>query len=280
MNQSEIFQRKSQRKFHRINVLVCTGKYASPCARKREHIMNSTNHKLTALDWTYEGHVTTAKATGFQGKGMNRTLFLYPKIEDVPAELFACKVSQSPKPERSGKLVFKYLGFRFEPNAAFNDLAPAAVTMQTELEEIKNIVIANLANIPTAEVSLSVKLHGKWKNIVTADSGVNGIVLFNDDAPELQNADPMKNGEPSYYIKKDAIINVHLQGQSSQQGNDWIASDLSTTATTDTIMQMKGAVGAIWSPEGNTIPTATAPTTPIAGTSASTSEAPDNGVIW
>lgn len=245
--------------------------------KKEDKTMNSNTHSLAGLHYVYNGHVSTTKGKGWQGKGASRTLFCYPKIADIPSSLFACKVSQSPKPERQGKLVFKYLSFRFDPNGQFNDLAPSTVTMDTDLDNVKNIVTTQLASIPTAEISLQIRLHGKWKNITT---GTGPVALYNDDDETLQHADLMKNGEPPYYIKKDAVITVTLKGMDSAQGNGFISSELSTTAPSAQVLQMRGTSAPIWDGTDGTSAPMPSPVTPNEASAETPNATPAGGSIW
>ena len=66
--------------------------------------MNSIGNILANFEWTYEGPISIIRGTGYQGKGVSRTLFLNePKLEDIPEQLFAVKLSQSTNPAKAGK---------------------------------------------------------------------------------------------------------------------------------------------------------------------------------
>ena len=95
---------------------------------------------LSGFTWTYNGPISIFKGTGYKGKGVSRTMFLTPeRIEDIPAELFAVKLSQSTNPALAGKAVFRFFGFKFGEATKFETVAPASITMATPLEEIKAI---------------------------------------------------------------------------------------------------------------------------------------------
>lgn len=201
--------------------------------------MNSVGSILKDFEWNYTGTIRTTRGTGFQGKGISRTLFLSPKVEEIPVNLFAVKVSQSTDPAKAGKLVFKYLSYRLDPNGKYVDLAPTNITLETPLEEVRNAVVSKFTNIEGAQVSIGVGLHGKFTNITTAD-GV--FAIYDED--KFKNPDPNISGNAPYYIKSDAIINVKLKGAVSQN-NEYLQTTLSTTSSSDEIFQ-KSSAGKVW----------------------------------
>lgn len=201
--------------------------------------MNSIGKVLTNFEWGYDGPISIIRGTGYQGKGISRTMFLSPKLEEIPEQLFALKTSQSSNPAKAGKLVFKYFSFRFDPEAKFENMAPAEVTLDTPLETVKSIVVSKMGNIPTAEISINVALHGTFTNITCAD-GTYAIY----DAEKFQNPDPNKSGDAPYYISNDAIIHVQLKGAESQ-GNEYLQSTLSTTSSSNDIFR-KVQAGKVW----------------------------------
>lgn len=215
---------------------------------------NSIGNVLTNFEWDYEGPISIIRGTGYQGKGVSRTMFLSPKLEDIPEELFALKVSQSPNPAKAGKLVFKYFSFRFDENAKYENAAPTDVTLETPLSEIKNLVLSKMGNIPNAQISVNVNLHGAFTNVSCAD-GTYAIY----DEEKFKSADPNKSGDAPYYIKGDAIIHVKLKGAISQ-GNEYLQSTLSTTASADDIFQ-KVQAGKVWGEDGDTVNTVSSPST-------------------
>lgn len=229
--------------------------------------MNSIGNILTNFEWAYKGPISIIRGTGYQGKGVSRTLFLNtPKLEDIPEQLFAVKVSQSTNPAKAGKVVFRFFSFRFDPNQKFENMAPTGIDMNTPLSEIKAIIITKLGNIPQAEASINVNLKGRFTNVECSD-GL--FAIYDETKPEFQSDDPTKSGDAPYYIKSDAVIQVKLKGAVSQ-GNEYLQSTLSTTATAAETFQSR-QVGSVWDPSGNasvTAPVSTpvgAPEVPQAG---------------
>ena len=206
--------------------------------------MNSTERVLKGFEWAYTGTVSIMRGSGYQGKGVSRTLFLAPKLEDVPEQLFALKISQSTNPAKAGKPVFKFFSYRFDENAKFENTAPEAVNMQTPLSDIKAMVISKFGNIPTAQISLNINLPGRFTNVTCAD-GTYAIY----DEEKFPNEDPNKVGEAPYYIKGDAVINVTLKGAESQN-NEYLQTTLSTTAVSNDIFQ-KTQSGKVWDGENS-----------------------------
>jgi len=221
--------------------------------------MNSIGNVLTNFEWDYEGPISIIRGTGYQGKGVSRTMFLTPKLADIPEELFALKVSQSTNPAKAGKLVFKYFSFRFDENAKYENMAPSEVTLETPLSEVKNLVVSKIGNIPNAQISVNVNLHGSFTNVACAD-GTYAIY----DTEKFKNPDPNKDGDAPYYIKGDAIIHVKLKGAVSQ-GNEYLQSTLSTTASADDIFQ-KVQAGKVWGEDDAATSAAPSPSTDTAAT--------------
>lgn len=198
---------------------------------------------LSGFEWDYDGPVRFVTGKGYQGKGISRTMFLSPSnLADIPEELFAVKLSQSVKAERAGKPVFRFFSYRFTPGeGAYQDLAPTGITLDTPLSEIKNLVVSKFSNLPTPiEISLAVNLHGKFTNIQCSD-GV--FALYDED--KFKDPDPEKNGRAPYWIKAGTQVHVKLKGADSVQGNEYLQSTLSTTASADEIFQ-KAQVGKVW----------------------------------
>lgn len=201
--------------------------------------MNSIGKVLSNFEWECDSTLGFAFGTGYQGKGISRTMFLKPKLEEIPEQLFAVKVSQSKEAAKAGKIVFKWFSFRFDPNAKYESMAPAGVTLETPLADIKALVVSKMGNIPQAEVSLNIKLNGKFTNIACAD-GVYAIY----DEEKFPNPDPNRNGRAPYYVRNEAIIHVKLKGAESQ-GNEYLQSTLSTTAVSNDIF-VKTETGKVW----------------------------------
>lgn len=207
--------------------------------------MNSIGKILTGFEWDYDGTVSIIRGTGYQGKGVSRTLFLKPAVADIPEELFALKLSQSSNPQKNGKPVFKYFSYRFDPNGKYENMAPDNVNMNTELSEIKNMIVSKFSNIPTAEISINIALHGKFTNVTCAD---DTYAIYDEE--KFASADPNKSGDAPYYIKGDAIIHVKLKGAESQ-GNEYLQVTLSTTAVSNDIFQ-KVQSGKVWGEDSTT----------------------------
>lgn len=224
--------------------------------------MNSIGKVLTNFEWECDSTLGFTFGQGYQGKGISRTMFLNPKLEEIPEQLFAVKVSQSKDPAKAGKLVFKYFSFRFDENEKYSDMAPSGVSLDTELSEVKNLVVSKLGNIPQTQISLNIKLKGTFTNIACAD----GVYAIYDES-KFQNADPNKNGRAPYYIKSDAVIHVKLKGADSPQGNEYIQTTLSTTATSNDIFQ-KIETGKIWGEDDGV----SAPAAPV--------NAGASGAVW
>lgn len=210
--------------------------------------MTSAENVLQNFEWDYDGTVGFTRGTGYKGAGISRTMFLHPKVEDIPEQLFAVKVSQSTNPQKNGKLVFKYLSFRLNAEQSPSDLVPSGIEMTTPLDQVKATFISKLASLPDASVSLNIGLKGEFTLITCAD---DTFKLYDEKELSFKTDDPNTTGNAPYYIKSDAQIHVKLKGAMSKQGNAYIQSQLSTTSTSSEIFATPQR-GAIWSPDGAT----------------------------
>lgn len=227
--------------------------------------MNSTENVLKDFEWGYDGTVGFTRGQGYKGMGISRTMFLRPRLEDIPEQLFAVKISQSPNAQKAGRPVFKYLSYRLTPEQSPSDLVPSGIDMTTPLSEIKATVISKLATCPGSSVSLNIGLKGKFTSIDCADGTFK---LYDEEEPEFKTDDPNTTGNAPYYIKSDAQVHVVLKGAMSKQGNPYIQTSLSTTSTSGEIFATPQR-GAIWSPDG-------AAAAPVAAQAEGNAEAP----VW
>lgn len=209
--------------------------------------MNSSENVLQNFEWEYDGTVGITRGQGYKGVGISRTLFLHPNVADIPEELFAVKRSQSTNPQKTDKLVFKYLSYRFAADQKPSDMAPSGIDLTTPLDQVKAMVISKLAAVPDATVSLNIGLKGKFTSIVCADGTYK---LYDEDEPDFKTDDPNTTGNAPYYIKNDAQVHVKLKGAMSKQGNPYIQTTLSSTSSANDIFA-KPQKGAIWSPDGD-----------------------------
>lgn len=222
--------------------------------------MTSNENVLQNFEWEYDGTVGFARGQGYQGVGISRTMFLHPKVEDVPENLFAIKTSQSTNPQKSGKLVFRFLSYRLTEEQKPMDLVPSGIDMGTPLADIKAAFVAKINNTPGASVSLNIGLKGKFTSIACADGNYK---LYDEDEPEFKTDDPSTSGNAPYYVKSDAQVHVKLKGAMSKQGNAYIQSTLSTTSTSGEILAMSQR-GAIWNPDNAGAASAAADPAPAA----------------
>ncbi len=198
--------------------------------------MNSNDNVLQNFEWEYDGTVGFARGKGYKGVGISRTIFLHPEVADIPEQLFAIKVSQSTQPNKTGKLVFRFLTYRLTENQEGPlDLVPQGIDMNTPLADIKAAFVQKITSTPGASVSLNIGLKGTFTNIACAD----GIFkLYDENEAEFKTDDPETTGNAPYYIKSDANIHVKLKGADSKQGNWYIQSTLSSTSASSEILAM------------------------------------------
>ena len=176
----------------------------------------------------------------FQGKGMNGgpSRRLFTTIEDIntiPAELFAIKISQSKKPELSGKPVFKYFSYRTKEDQPFSIKAPESFNLSTPVEDIKDQAVKTFSAMKAADpkgvsFSVVVNLNGSFTNIDTPEGS---YTVFDDKQF------PDTEGRPGYYIKRGTKANVELEQATSQYGKYYRVS-LSSNEGPDAIFQRAG----------------------------------------
>jgi len=193
--------------------------------------------------------------------GKSRRLFItVDDITEVPEELFAVKVSQSNKPEKAGKTVFKYLSFKQDGDGQpWQDFAPKDVTIATPVAEIKAKLVSFVqSNNLQLKYQLAVNLNGKFANISTAEGR---FTLFDD----VQFA--ASEGNPGYYLKRGTRATVTLKEAMSNYGKPYFQVTLATSATPDEIFQKSGRAK-VWGQEDDAVADDFNPSTDLgAGTS-------------
>lgn len=114
--------------------------------------------------FTYTAPVSIFPSSKLDGSP-SRRLVLSVKPEElanVPAELFAVKVSQSKNPQKTGTLRFKYFAFKANDTAQWSDQASTNFNVATPVEEIKAAVVAAIGANPAATVQFTVNMPGKF----------------------------------------------------------------------------------------------------------------------
>lgn len=166
--------------------------------------------------------------------GKSRRLFItIDDITQVPAELFAVKISQSQKPEKAGRVVFTYLSFKHVGDEhPWQDFAPKDVTTATPVEEIK----AKLVNFVTTnnlvlQYQVAVNLNGKFANISTPEGR---FTLFDDDQFSAT------DGNPGYYLKRGTVADITLKEAMSKYNKTYFQVSLSTNLAPNDIFQKSG----------------------------------------
>lgn len=209
----------------------------------------SATKPLKGFEWDYTGTVAIFKREGYQGKGVSRTMFFSPdvsELENIPAELFMVKVSQSQKPELAGKVVFRFLSFKLTEDGQYNSTAPQGVTVTTPLEEIKALVVSKLSAIPEAQVSIAIRLHGKFTTVSTPEGNFN---IYDEE--RFPSTNWRELGDPPYYLRNDVEVTVSLKGAESH-GNEYLQSRIKTNLSPDEIFQ-KRADGQIWGEDSGSV---------------------------
>lgn len=208
--------------------------------------------------------------TGMNGQGVSRRVFItVDNIQEVPAALFAVKVSQSQKPEKAGKTVFKQLLFK-QPgeNQPWQDFAPQGVTLATPVEEIKNALVSFVQNNGVQlEYELAINLNGKFGRISTP---AGAFTLYDEEEFAAT------NGQPPYYLNRDTVATVTLKEAQSKYGSTYFQVDLSTASQPDEIFTRAGRAK-VWG-EDESVSSASTPTVTEIPTAPATDAAA--GGLW
>lgn len=160
------------------------------------------------------------------------------ELKNVPALAFGVKVSQSRKPEKAGKVVFKNFYYRLSPTESYQSFVPVGVTVATPLEQIKTNTIEQLTqviqsrqiNMENVSLGFSFKMHGDWADIETPDGN---YALFDLDRY------PDNDGNPDYYLKHDVPITIVIH-EGESHGNSFLYLDLKTKQMASEIFAMRG----------------------------------------
>lgn len=202
----------------------------------------SATKPLRGFQYDYTGTVAIFKQQGYQGQGVARTLFFSPELTqlaDLPAELFMVKISQSTNPEKAGRVVFRFLSFKFSEEGQYGSIAPEGITVTTPLEEVKALIVSKLTAVPQAQVSVAIPLKGRFTTVTTPEGDFN---IYDED--KFPSNDWRELGDPPYYLRNDVEVTVSMKGAESH-GNEYLQTRIKTTLSPDEIFQ-KRAEGKIW----------------------------------
>lgn len=189
--------------------------------------------------FTYTAPVSIFPSSKLDGSP-SRRLVLSVKPEElanVPAELFAVKVSQSKNPQKTGTLRFKYFAFKANDTAQWSDQASTNFNVATPVEEIKAAVVAAIGANPAATVQFTVNMPGKFANIETAD-GHYSLFDFNENP----------DGNLGYYLKGGTVVTVTFT-ESEHQGNSYYRLKLEARDKSPEELFVRGGRGKIFGQE-------------------------------
>lgn len=159
------------------------------------------------------------------------------ELQEIPAALFAVKVSQSSNPAKRGSLRFKYFAFKLNETTPWSDAASTNFNVATPVEEIKTAVIAALVSQPELKVQFTVNMPGKFANIVTSD-GPYSIFDFNE-APD---------GNLGYYLKGGSVVTVEFT-EAIHQNNSYYRLKLSAPQTSPEELFQRGGKAKVFGQE-------------------------------
>lgn len=161
-------------------------------------------------------------------------------VKELPAELFAVKKSQSEKPERRGKILFKYLTINYAGQKEdWTDYAPKALSEDMPVETIKEKMVNFFEykaengelRFPDIKVSFEIEIKGNFLKVLASD-GLYAI--FDRENPKWTAND----GMPNYYIITGTVLDVELT-LAVKQGNPYFQIKLSTDKASTDIFRLK-----------------------------------------
>lgn len=161
-------------------------------------------------------------------------------VEDIPDILFDVKISQSRKPELAGKTLFRHIVYKADEDSAWLSFAPAGVTVSTPREEIKQEMVKLFEKRKPFQVSLSLRMYGKWGDIETPDGP---YALYDEER--------YPDGMP-YYLVPGTKCDVTVT-EASNHGNSYFQTKIKTDSMPDDIFKLrgKGALKYFGDDEGN-----------------------------
>lgn len=164
------------------------------------------------------------------------------RLDEIPAELFNVKVSQSTKPELAGKTLFKYFSMK-TTDGTWSQETPEGTTLATDLNELKEKIVASLAG-KDIELYLTFPWSGSFGNIDTSNGR---FVLFDDK--QFPSDDVSRQGYPGYYLNPNTKVDVHLTPAISNN-NMYYQIRLTTDKTAEEVL-VKPVQTQVWDPEGH-----------------------------
>lgn len=196
----------------------------------------SGTHMTMATPFSITQPVSIFPSTKLDGSPSRRLVVSVQPSElvNIPEELFAIKTSQSKKPERAGKLVFKYFSYKASETATWSDLASTQFNIATPLAEIKKLVVSMFGQNLEAKVQFTVNMPGKFANIDTAD-GRYSIFDFNTNP----------DGNLGYYLKGGTVVTVTFT-PAEHQGNEYLRIKLDAGTQTPEDIFVKGGHGKVY----------------------------------
>lgn len=167
---------------------------------------------------------------------VRRLTMWFDDVEDIPAELFEFKRSQSKDPEKRNKFVFSNLNYYTEAEPKGDSLVPInndKINEDTDLQVIKNFMVQKYqAAKPDTKYRVFVNVNGQYLNVESKIDNQPYIIFNNQDYPgdeELQRTNPRENKKlgiplahgkyPAYFIS-GTKLDVTLRSMSTSDHPD------------------------------------------------------------
>lgn len=182
---------------------------------------------------------------------VRRLTMWFDDVEDIPAELFEFKRSQSKDPEKRNKFVFSNLNYYTEDEPKGDSLVPIdnnAINEDTDLRQIKKYMVQKYQpKHSDTKYRVFINVNGQYLNVDSKIDNQPWIIFNNQDYPgdvELQKTNPRENKKigiplahgkyPAYFIS-GTRLDVTLRSMSTSDHPDNYFYNVSLS--TDTLSQ-------------------------------------------
>ena len=182
---------------------------------------------------------------------VRRLTMWFDDVEDIPAELFEFKRSQSKDPEKRNKFVFSNLNYYTEDEPKGDSLVPinnSKIDEDTDLNVIKDFMVKKYQTAkPDTKYRVFINVNGQYLNVDSKIDNQPWIIFNNQDYPgdvELQKTNPRENKKigiplahgkyPAYFIS-GTRLDVTLRSMSTSDHPDNYFYNVSLS--TDTLSQ-------------------------------------------
>ncbi len=170
----------------------------------------------------------------YKNRQIRKITVFFDNIDEIDADLFETKISQSKDASKKGKLAFKFLGYKLnDQQEKYSYMVPASITADMSNEDKKAAFKAAVAKYPEIKFCMWNKIGSPFLNVELADDTYT--VFDNNQFPGDTSKSPKENrtiGYPGYFIKRDTRLDVTFTKAMSKEGNEYLQTKLSSKELT------------------------------------------------